>query len=300
MTFNTPVAFFIFNRVDTTNKVFEAIRFAKPTNLLVVADGPRTDIPDDIEKCSATRAIIDRVDWDCEILTNYSDVNLGCKHRVSSGLDWVFDMVEEAIILEDDCLPDPTFFRFCDELLNLYRDDERIMHIGGISFLCSSNNLEYSYYFSKYTQVWGWATWRRSWKYYDVEMKLWPLVRNSEWLSAIINEKKEAIVRTKIWDSTYNGECDSWAYQWLFAVLTQNGMSILPKVNLISNIGFSQEATHTKINPSGANLQKFSLTFPLIHPPLMVYDIAADTNYKKIYYSEKHKLQKVRDFFNKF
>ncbi|MFM7711944.1 MAG: glycosyltransferase family 2 protein, partial [Microcystis sp.] len=141
---------------DTTARVFEAIRQAKPPKLLVVADGPRADRADDIEKCKAARAIIEGVDWDCEVLTNYSDVNLGCKNRVSSGLNWVFDTVEEAIILEDDCVPDPTFFRFCEELLEYYRHDQRIMVISGNNFQFGKKRTGYSYYFSVYTHCWGW------------------------------------------------------------------------------------------------------------------------------------------------
>jgi hypothetical protein len=158
---NTPIAFFIFNRPDTTARVFEAIRQAQPSKLLVVADGPRSTRPGEAEKCAATRAIIDQVDWECEVLTNYSDVNLGCRHRVSSGLDWVFEQVEEAIILEDDCLPHPTFFRFCEELLEWYRHDHRIVAISGDNFQNGHQSGEFSYYFSRYVHIWGWATWRR-------------------------------------------------------------------------------------------------------------------------------------------
>jgi len=279
----TPVAFVIFNRPDTTKKVFAEIAKARPPKLLVIADGPRADHPDDVEKCAAVRTIIDGVDWDCEVLTNYSDVNLGCKFRISSGLDWVFDTVEEAIILEDDCLPHPTFFRFCEELLERYRDDERVMHIGGNNFLCSRENLKYSYYFSMYSHIWGWATWRRAWKYYDVEMKLWPTIRDNEWMQSIFDDKQYAKNRKNIWGAVHGGKIDTWDYQWLFAVLTQNGLSILPKVNLISNIGFGQDATHTqKDEKMRANLQTSSVEFPFIHPPFMVRDAVADERYLKI------------------
>ena len=146
---NTPVVLIIFNRPDTTAKVFEAIRQAKPSQLLVIADGPRPEKPGEAEKCAATRAIIDRIDWDCEVLKNYSEINLGCQQRVSSGLDWVFQTVETAIILEDDCLPHPTFFRFCAELLAKYRDEPRVMAISGDNFQCGQNSeTDKSYYFS--------------------------------------------------------------------------------------------------------------------------------------------------------
>ena len=279
----TPVAFIIFNRPETTKRVFEEIAKARPQKLLVIADGPRVDHLDDVEKCAAVRDIIDGVDWDYEVLKNYSDVNLGCKRRVSSGLDWVFDTFEEAIILEDDCLPHPTFFRFCEELLERYRDDDRVMHIGGNNFLCSRENLKYSYYFSMYSQIWGWATWRRAWKYYDVEMKLWPTIRDNEWMESIFDDKQYANYRKKIWDNTYNGKIDTWDYQWLFAMLIQNGVSILPKMNLISNIGFGKDATHAqKGGKLRAGLQTSGVEFPLRHPLFMVRDAIADGNYKKI------------------
>ena len=279
----TPVAFIIFNRPDTTKKVFAEIAKARPPKLLVIADGPRVDHPEDAGKCAAARAIIDAVDWDCEVLTNYSDINMGCKRRVSSGLDWVFDTVEEVIILEDDCLPHSTFFRFCEELLEKYRDDERIMHIGGNNFLCARKDLQYSYYFSAYSHIWGWATWRRAWKYYDVEMKLWPTIRDCEWISSTFSDKREANYRKKIWDFVYKGDIDTWDYQWLFAISIQNGLSVLPRVNLISNLGFGRDAVHTdKYDKSRASLQTSGVEFPLSHPLFMMRDAIADENYKKI------------------
>nr|MBA3765731.1 glycosyltransferase family 2 protein [Acidobacteriota bacterium] len=174
---NVPVALIIFNRADTTARVLAEIAKARPSKLLVIADGPRADHPDDAEKCLAARAAIDRVNWDCEVLTNYSEVNLGCGARPSSGLDWVFENVAEAIILEDDCLPHPTFFPFCAELLERHRDDERVMMISGDNFQFGRKRTQYSYYFSRYTHTWGWATWRRAWRYFDREIKLWPALR---------------------------------------------------------------------------------------------------------------------------
>ena len=154
----TPVALLIFNRPECTERVFAAIRQAKPSMLLAIADGPRPDRPDDIAKCAAARAIIDRVDWDCEVFKNYADTNLGCGVRPATGISWVFDRVETAIILEDDCIPHPDFFRYCDELLTRYRDDERVMHISGNNFWAGKYQHEDSYLFSRYTLSWGWAT----------------------------------------------------------------------------------------------------------------------------------------------
>ena len=144
----TPVAFIIFNRPDTTRIVFEEIKKAKPEKLLIIADGPRNNKPGEKERCAETRAIVENIDWECEVLRNYSDKNMGCKNRVASGLNWVFENVEEAIILEDDCLPDQSFFRYCQELLEKYRDDKRIMLIAGDNMLFENNKQKYSYYFS--------------------------------------------------------------------------------------------------------------------------------------------------------
>ncbi|MDY7050738.1 MAG: hypothetical protein RPG89_19575 [Microcystis panniformis WG22] len=273
----TPVAFLIFNRPDTTARVFEAIRQAKPPKLLVVADGPRPNKPDDIEKCKAARAIIDGVDWDCEVLKNYSEVNLGCKRRVSSGLDWVFETVEEAIILEDDCLPHPSFFRFCQELLNHYQDDKRIMAVSGDNFQPGSNCTEYSYYFSRYPYCWGWATWRRAWKYYDIEMKLWEKIRDGQWLKAVLEDAQSMKYWTKVFQDTYDNKSNNWGYRWLFACFIQSGLAVIPRSNLVSNIGFTEEATHTKDAVSLlSKIPTEEMSFPLQHPPMLICNKNAD------------------------
>ena len=273
----TPVAFLIFNRPDTTKKVFEVIRQAQPPQLLVVADGPRSDRPGEAEQCQATRAIIDSVDWECEVLTNYSDVNLGCKARVSSGLNWVFGRVESAIILEDDCLPDPSFFLFCEKLLNYYREDERIMVISGDNFQFGRQRTDYSYYFSRYNHCWGWATWKRAWQHYDIELRLWQQIHDGNWLESIL-EKRQAVKYWKqVFQATYDETINSWAYRWTFSCWIQNGLTILPNVNLVSNIGFGTEGTHTTIdrNPF-ANLPTAKMRFPLQHPPYIIRDARAD------------------------
>ncbi len=281
----TPVAFIIFNRPDTTKQVFEAIREAKPPKLLVVADGSRLDRPGEEEKCAAARAIIDGVDWECEVLTNYSDVNLGCKLRVSSGLDWVFSEVEEAIILEDDCLPHSTFFPFCEELLDYYRNDQRIMAIGGCNFQFGSNRNDYSYYFSHYAHIWGWASWRRAWQNYDVDMKLWKEVRDCGLLESVSNDTKSLKYWHKIFQDTYNGLIDTWDYQLAFALWSQNGLTILSNSNLVSNIGFREDATHTKGNSKVANMPTEAIDFPLKHPPFMMRNIQADEYTEKIFFN---------------
>ena len=170
---NTPVLFLIFNRPETTEIVFSVIRKAEPPRLYVAADGPRPDYPNDAESCEIVRAIATDVNWDCKVKTLFRDQNLGCKLAASKAIDWFFEQELEGIILEDDCLPDQSFFWFCQELLGKYRDDTRIMHIGGTNFQFGKERTKYSYYFSRYAHVWGWASWRRAWKFYDVEMKNW-------------------------------------------------------------------------------------------------------------------------------
>jgi hypothetical protein len=277
----TAIAFLIFNRPDTTEKVFERIREARPPKLLVVADGPRQDKSGEAQKCALARAIIDRVDWDCEVLTNYSDVNLGCKRRVSSGIDWVFEQVEEAIILEDDCLPDLSFFDYCDELLERYRDDNRIMFISGDNFQFGRQSTSDSYYFSRCINntppIWGWATWRRAWKYYDVDLKLWENILDDDWLDDILRDP----VAVKTWkhrfQTIYDDCFDTWDYQLVFACWVQNRLIILPNVNLVSNIGYGPEATHSKATITEfANMPVEPMSFPMKHSEFMIRDSKAD------------------------
>lgn len=273
----TAVGFIIFNRPDSTERVFAEIAKAKPPMLLVVGDGPRASRQGEAEKVAAARAIIQRVDWDCEVLTNFSDVNLGCKKRVSSGIDWVFEQVEEAIILEDDCLPHPTFFRYCQELLERYRHDQRIGMISGDNFQFGRRRNDDSYYFSKYVHIWGWAGWRDRWaSSYDVTMAKWPSIRDEGWLADIVGNEREAVFWGKIFERVYRGEIDTWDYQWVFANWVEGRSTILPTVNLITNIGFDTSATHTTGDSELANLPSHALTFPLIHPVGVIRNMQAD------------------------
>ncbi len=288
----TPVAFIIFNRPDTTARVFEAIRQAKPPLLLVIADGARSSKPDEAAKCAAVRAIIDRVDWDCEVRTNYSDVNLGCGKRVSSGIDWVFQEVEEAIILEDDCLPHPSFFQFCEEMLEYYRNDSRIMAISGNNFQWGEKHRDDSYYFSRYNHVWGWASWRRAWKHYDFTMSKWPQVRDGGWLNSILEQSASVRYWAVRFEDMYQAKIDTWDYQWTFACWIQNSLTILPNVNLISNIGYNAEATHTKKDSPFANQALDSVKFPLLHPSFILRNTKADRFTDRIMY-ESNPFKKI-------
>lgn len=272
----TPVALFIFNRPEATVKVFAEVARAKPPRLLVVADGPRADRPGEADRCAAARAVVERVDWDCELLTNYSEVNLGCMRRVAGGLDWVFATVEEAVILEDDCVPHPTFFRYCDELLEKYRDDERVMLVSGDNFLLGAKQSRDSYYFSRYGLVWGWASWRRAWRHYDVDISLWPELRGTNWLLDVHGDKKAARYWAQVLDDVRAGRIDTWDYQWLFACWASGGLCVTPSVNLVSNVGFGAGATHTLNISPVADLPVVAMQFPLRHPPHLVRDWEAD------------------------
>lgn len=276
-TLTTPVVLLVFNRPDTIARVFAVIREARPSHLLVVADGPRTDRPGEAALCDEVRRIVEQVDWQCEVFHNYSETNLGCKLRVSSGLDWVFSQVEEAIILEDDCLPDASFFPYCQELLEFYRHNQQIGMISGDNFQFGRKHNEDSYYFSKYFHIWGWATWRSRWiGSYDVNIKQWPVVRDESWLSDILDDKSELAAWKINFDKVYSGKIDTWDYQWVFANWLQDRLCILPSVNLISNIGFNSQATHTKVNINIANIACSAVSFPLQHPEKVIRNTLAD------------------------
>lgn len=276
-TLKTPVVLLIFNRPDSTRVVFDTIRKVRPEKLFVIADGARPEKPGEEILCDRARKVIEEVDWDCQVFKNYADRNLRPLVRISSGLDWVYEHVEEAIILEDDCVPDLTFFDFCQILLAYYRHDTRIMSISGNNFQFGRRRTEYSYYFSRNTHCWGWATWRRAWKYYDIEMKLWPEIKSGEWLRDILQNRAEENFRKRLFEKVYNDKLYGWDYRWDLACWIQNGLTILPQVNLVSNIGFSKEATHTKNTKSPfSNMPSFSMEFPLSHPPFVIRDVQAD------------------------
>jgi len=281
----TSVAFIIFNRPETTKKVFDAIKQAKPKKLFIIADGPRLDKPGENEKCLKTRTITNNIDWDCEVLRNYSEINLGCRKRVSSGIDWLFENVEEAIILEDDCLPHPSFFRYCQELLDRYRNEKKVMMISGTRFLEKPMLPQSSYYYSNFTHVWGWATWRRAWQLYDVEMKVWDSIKKSNFIKGFSNSLEASLFWKFNFNETYNGFIDTWDNQWLFCCLINKGLTIIPTNNLISNIGFGTEGTHTKnIDSFGSNLLLEEMKFPLIHPDKIKVYTHADDHEERIHH----------------
>ena len=263
----TPVALFVFKRPDTTRLVFEAISQARPTRLLLVADGPRQGREGEAEACRQVREIVTRVDWPCDLLTNFAEHNLGCQERVISGLNWVFSQVEEAIILEDDCLPDPSFFPFCQELLEKYRGDSRIAYVCGCNLVERYVNTADSYYFSRIGGIWGWATWRSEWQRYDRHLSDWPELRSQQKLAEILDDPKAVQFWTQIFDAMHdNRGPNTWDYQWLYTTLKNNSLTIVPRVNLVANLGFGEGATHTTETDARFMLPASSLDFPLRHP----------------------------------
>ncbi|HEX5104364.1 MAG TPA: glycosyltransferase family 2 protein [Pirellulaceae bacterium] len=246
MPLETPVALLLYNRPQHTASVLAAIAAAQPRKLLVVGDGPHTDREGDAERVALARAVIERVDWPCEVLTNYAPENLGCQRRVSSGLDWVFGLVEEAIVLEDDCVPDPSFFAYCQALLERYRNDERIASIGGANFAEASHRTRDSYFFSKYFFCWGWASWRRAWQRFDVTMRDWPAWKQNGGLASFAESSAELKYWKRALDAVHGGKTDSWALPFALASFRHGGLNVVPAVNLVSNTGFGDDSTHTR------------------------------------------------------
>jgi len=264
---DTAVLFLVFNRPDVTAQVFEAIRQAKPPRLYVAADGPRANRPGEAERCAEVRRIATNVDWPCEVKTLFREGNLGCKRAVSDAITWFFENEPQGIILEDDCLPDPTFFRYCEELLERYRYDQRIGMISGDNFQFGRRRNDDSYYFSKYVHIWGWATWRDRWVgSYDVNMVRWPRVRDEGRVGDLVGDTRQARYWSRVFEQVYQGNIDTWDYQWGFANWVEGRLCILPARNLISNIGFGVGATHTVGISEIANLPVEPLRFPLAHP----------------------------------
>lgn len=273
----SPVIFIVFNRPAETARVFAEIAKARPPKLLLIADGPRTGRVGEAERVAEVRKIATSINWPCELLTNFSEVNLGCRRRVSTGLDWAFSQVEEAIVLEDDCLPDPTFFRFCDEMLERYRHDMRIGMIAGSNFAFGHKRAESSYFYSRHVLIWGWATWSDRWRgNYDVNMRDWPQMKAEGRLFELLHHADEARLWTRIFDANAAGKVDTWDMQWVFANWKRARLSIIPNVNLVSNIGFGVEATHTFDENKVSAVPASSLQFPLRSPEEMIQDVVAD------------------------
>jgi len=278
MQLQTPVAFFLFRRPDVTARVFAAIAAARPRTLLLVSDGPRPDRAGEAELVARTRSLIDRIDWGCEVRTNFATENLGCKKRFVTGLAWIFKQTEQAIILEDDCLPDPSFFPFCETLLERYRDDSRVGAISGSNLQGGQSRTTASYYYSKYFHCWGWASWRRAWESVDFTMQGWPDFLAHGMLNEVADSQSEFAYWKNVFERQHSGQIDSWAYPWLFSCWTQGRLTVLPNVNLVNNIGFNDQGTHIKQQATGILGNLATSSIPNIqHPRFVVRHRSADT-----------------------
>lgn len=268
--YNVPILFLIFSRPDTTTRVFERIREIKPAKLYVAADAPRDGRPDEVKRCAETRAIIDQIDWPCELKTLYRDKNLGCKMAVSSAISWFFEQEEYGVILEDDCLPDLSFFPFCEELLIKYKDDDRIGHIGGNCFFPDLFKNDLSYDFCSFSHIWGWASWRRVWKNYDVDFSYWEEAQKDKTKkrNLLRNTREVLYFSSYISDAIYeNRGMNTWDVQYLFMLRVQNQLSVYPVVNLVTNIGLNNpNATNTQKSGTKGCVPASTIPFPLKHP----------------------------------
>jgi hypothetical protein len=281
-----PVLVLAFNRPDTTARVFAALRPVAPRRIFFAVDGPRPGNPGDADRVAKVHALASAVDWQCDVRTLFRPRNLGCKHAVSQAITWFFEQVEEGIVMEDDCVPHPSFFPFAGELLERYRSDARVMAISGNNFLRGARTTQYSYYFSRYLHIWGWATWRRAWRHYDHAMGEWPRLRDGGWLADLLGSRAAASYWRQIFDDTHGERNMSWGYRWMYSAWRQRGLSINPCVNLVTNIGFGDAATHTVQQESPlAALPVGPVEFPLRHPPEVTPDEKADRYTERNVYS---------------
>lgn len=280
---DTPVAFFIYNRPQTTRKVLKRIGLAEPPRLLVIGDGPSNTDSDDQEKVSSARNLIQQnIDWDCEVRTKYAEENMGMRRRFASGLEWVFEQEPEAIILEDDTVPDPTFFRFAEEMLKEYRDDTRVMDIGGTNYLGEWKSQRQDYHFSYFGGFWGWASWRRSWELYDPDMTRWDDPEAKARVRDVIADQDIFNYAHYVYQKTYEGRLDTYDYQWGFARQLNSGLSVVPSTNLVSNVGFGVDATHTDDETSNfAALESESMQFPIDKSDYVAVDRSYDRELHK-------------------
>lgn len=272
----TAVLFLVFNRPDTTAQVFEAIRQAKPPRLYVAADGPREEREGEAERVAKVREIATTVDWPCEVKTLFREKNLGCKYAVSGAITWFFEQEEQGIILEDDCLPHPDFFLYCESLLDRYSSDERVSAITGSNFQNGINRGSHSYYFSTYVNIWGWASWARAWRFYDLDMMFWLEWRRSQRWPLLFPDGVERRYWERIFDRMFSQRIDTWDYAWLASVLYHGGLTATPNVNLISNIGFGTDATHTTSESNFLSQNETSSMGHIAHPDSIVQDFLAD------------------------
>ncbi|GAB2520400.1 hemolytic protein HlpA [Spirosoma aerophilum] len=275
----TPVLLIMFNRSLQAMQVFERIRSVSPSKLYLAVDGPRSGNVSDIEETEKCRQIESLVDWPCTVQTLFRKENLGCRQAVSQAITWLFEHEEKGIILEDDCLPDLSFFGYCQVLLNRYVNEPKIMHVGGSNLYGDMRWNNDSFFFTNIPHIWGWATWRRAWKKYDITMSDYKIFEKSGGIERTIKNKNSQLFWKKSFGSLLKGEIDTWDYQWVFTIWNNNGLCIIPRENLITNIGFTQTATHTKENSVWANLQAVTIDAASMQYPEVIEINTVATQY---------------------
>lgn len=287
---NTPVLLLIFNRADRTKAVFEQIRKQQPKRLYIVSDGARTDKAGEDKQVQECRTIEQQVDWECEVKTLFRDKNLGSGIGVYEGINWFFEQEEQGIILEDDCLPNHSFFSFCEEMLNRYRENEKIMLVSGSNYLMGLMDIKDSYYFSQVPATWGWATWRRAWKHMNYEM------------TGFEEKVKKFPAVAEMWQYHWQaiknggGVRDAWDFQWYFSIYEQEGICIHPNINLVLNTGFdTPDATHTFRAPWWYKFVETKELKTIHHPSSVIINIKADEFVKQRFLNEMLTLsQRIR------
>ena len=290
---SVPVAFITFNRPDTTAQVFAKIREARPEKLYHISDAPREGKASDEEKVAACKELVKKgIDWDCELHCVYAESNMGCKGRVWSGITEVLTKEEQTIILEDDVVPEPDFFPYCETLLKLYADDPRVMMISGTN-LVRDKKIGGPYAFSCFSSIWGWATWARAWKLYDPDVKDWPQRDKEGSLRGIYGKKRYLFLKRDV-ESVYTKKKDTWDIQWDYCRHTHRGLGIVPAENLVVNIGFDREdATHTK-ESTKEDFSCGSVRFPLEKLP-----VKRDLEYDRAYLAKYFGMKKLVNFAKK-
>lgn len=268
----TPVLFLIFKRLDTTKKVFDQIRKAKPPKLYIAADGPRKNISGELVKVNQVREyVLNNIDWNCQVKTLFRENNLGCGKAVSEAITWFFENEEMGIILEDDTVPSDSFFWFCEILLDKYKNNLNLWHISGSNFQNGIKRGEADYYFSIITHIWGWATWANRWKFYDLNINS---LNNDRFLKDLLNDRFYKYWQNIFWEMK-RFKIDTWDYQWLFTMWYNNALAINPNKNLVSNIGSGPDATHTKKENYKSSTSEISIE-NIIHPEIIERNLEAD------------------------
>lgn len=270
----TPVLLIIFNKPETTRQAFERIRQAMPSRLYIAADGPRQGNTSDFNQCQEARIVKDQVDWYCEVKTLYRDDHLGVDKGVSTAIDWFFENEPEGIILEDDCLPTSSFFLFCQELLDRYREDNRVMHVCGSNPLGTWDKEEYAYYFSRHASVRGWAGWRRAWKLKVFSKARCETIRRHGFFDDFFPSRAERALWFRMFDelAAAPDQKTRWADQWAFTRFIQSGLSIVPRKNLITRPDHKDTVGRVDGDDSAPD-------GPLIHPPYVIRNLEADAQY---------------------